>query len=75
MHAEEAKILGDDGEIHIEDVAVDISHTIFEAWVALGFFWALGLTVFTQFFTRYVDRKSTRLNSSHPRLSRMPSSA
>ena len=23
----------------------------------------------------YVDRKSTRLNSSHPRLSRMPSSA
>ena len=54
MHSEEAKILGDDGEIHIEDEAVDLSHTIFEAWVALVFFWALGLTVFTQFFTRYV---------------------
>ena len=54
VHAEEAKILGDDGEIHIEDEAVDLSNTIFEAWVALGFFWALGITVFTQFFTRYV---------------------
>ena len=52
MHAEEAKILGDDGEIHIEDEAVDLSHTIFEGWVALGFFWALGITVFTKFFTR-----------------------
>ena len=54
MHSEEAKILGDDGEFHVEDEAVDLSHTIAEAWVALGFFWALGLTVFYQFFTRYV---------------------
>ena len=54
VHSEEAKILGDDGEFHVEDETVDLSHTIAEAWVALGFFWALGLTVFYQFFTRYV---------------------
>ena len=64
MHAEEAKILGDDGEIHIEDEAVDLSHTIFEGWVALGFFWALGLTVFTQFFTRYVLNDSAPTNTT-----------
>ena len=29
----------------------------------------------TLFFSVYTDRKSTRLNSSHPSLSRMPSSA
>ena len=33
-------------------------------------------TAFCNFYnTPYIDRKSTRLNSSHPRLSRMPSSA
>ena len=31
----------------------DLSGTLLEAWVALGFFWLLGLTVFYQFFTRY----------------------
>ena len=72
----------------MQDEEVDLSHTIPEAWVALGFFWLLGVTVFYQFFTRYVmndsaswteeiarDRKSTRLNSSHVVTSRMPSSA
>jgi len=48
------KIISDDGEFHLEDEAIDLSHTTFEAWLALGIFWLLGLTVFYQFLTRYV---------------------
>ncbi|RYF52947.1 MAG: TRAP transporter small permease [Comamonadaceae bacterium] len=48
------KLLGEDGEFHVEDEAVDLSGTTFEAWVALGIFWLLGLTVLYQFVTRYV---------------------
>ena len=48
------KIMGDDGEFHAQDEAVDLSGTTLEAWVALGIFWLLGVTVFYQFFTRYV---------------------
>lgn len=48
------KIISDDGEFHLEDEAIDLSHTTFEAWLALGIFWMLGLTVFYQFLTRYV---------------------
>jgi TRAP-type C4-dicarboxylate transport system permease small subunit len=33
---------------------VNLSDTPVEGWVSLLFFWALGLTVFYQFFTRYV---------------------
>jgi TRAP-type C4-dicarboxylate transport system permease small subunit len=55
---EDQKIVGDDGEFHVQDEAVDLSHTMPEAWVALGFFWLLGLTVFYQFFTRYVMNDS-----------------
>jgi TRAP-type transport system small permease protein len=58
MSTEHDKIVGDDGEFHVEDEAVDLSGTIPEAWVALGFFWFLGLTVFYQFFTRYVMNDS-----------------
>jgi len=47
-------VMGDDGEFHAVDEEVDLSGTTPEAWVALLFFWALGLTVFYQFFTRYV---------------------
>ncbi len=47
------KVMGDDGEFHAQDEAVDLSGTTLEAWVALGFFWALGGVVFYQFFTRY----------------------
>jgi TRAP-type C4-dicarboxylate transport system permease small subunit len=49
-----APVMGADGEFHAQDEAVDFSGTNAEAWVALGFFWILGLTVFYQFFTRYV---------------------
>ncbi len=51
---EMAPVMGADGEFHAQDEAVDLSGTPLEAWVALGFFWVLGLTVFYQFFTRYV---------------------
>ncbi|MFM8623699.1 MAG: TRAP transporter small permease [Betaproteobacteria bacterium] len=48
------KVMGDDGQFHAVDDEVDLSGTPVEGWVALLFFWALGLTVFYQFFTRYV---------------------
>lgn len=53
-----APVMGEDGEFHAQDEAVDLSGTPLEAWVALGFFWALGATVFYQFLTRYVMNDS-----------------
>ena len=53
-----SKVMGDDGEFHATDEAVDLSGTTIEAWAALACFWALGLTVFYQFFTRYVMNDS-----------------
>jgi len=47
------KVMGDDGEFHATDEAVDLSRTPLEAWAALALFWALGGVVFYQFFTRY----------------------
>jgi len=52
------KVMGDDGQFHAVDDEVDLSGTPIEAWVALGFFWILGVTVFYQFFTRYVLNNS-----------------
>ena len=46
------KVMGDDGQFHAQDDDVDFSDTPAEAWVAQVFFWALGLTVIYQFFTR-----------------------
>jgi TRAP-type C4-dicarboxylate transport system permease small subunit len=51
-------VLGDDGEFHAQDEAVDLSGTPVEGWLALGLFWALGLVVFYQFLTRYVMNDS-----------------
>jgi len=48
------KVMGDDDRFHAQDEAVDLSGTTPEAWLSLLFFWALGLTVFYQFLTRYV---------------------
>ncbi|HYJ97700.1 MAG TPA: TRAP transporter small permease [Burkholderiaceae bacterium] len=48
------KVMGDDGQFHATDEAVDLSHTTIEGWVSLVIFWMLGATVFYQFFTRYV---------------------
>ncbi len=47
-------VLGDDGQFHAQDEEVDLSGTPAEGWIALAFFWILGLIVFYQFFTRYV---------------------
>jgi len=52
------KIISDDGEFHTEDEAVDFSHVTAEAWLVLGLFWILGLTVLYQFITRYVFNDS-----------------
>jgi TRAP-type C4-dicarboxylate transport system permease small subunit len=52
------KIMGDEGQFHAVDEEVDLSGTPVEAWVALGFFWLLGASVFYQFFTRYVLNNS-----------------
>jgi TRAP-type C4-dicarboxylate transport system permease small subunit len=52
------KVMGDDGQFHATDEAVDLSHITLEAWVALVIFWALGATVLYQFFTRYVLNNS-----------------
>ena len=52
------KVMGDDGQFHATDDEVDLSGTPIEAWVALAFFWALGVTVFYQFITRYVMNNS-----------------
>jgi TRAP-type C4-dicarboxylate transport system permease small subunit len=52
------KVMGDDGEFHAVDEEVSFAGTPFEAWVALGFFWALALVVFIQFVTRYVFNDS-----------------
>lgn len=52
------QVMGDDGQFHAQDQAVDLSGTAPEAWVALGFFWVLGATVLYQFVTRYVMNDS-----------------
>jgi TRAP-type transport system small permease protein len=52
------KVMGDDGEFHAVDEAVDLSDTPIEAWVAVLLFWALAAVVFTQFFTRYALNNS-----------------
>jgi TRAP-type C4-dicarboxylate transport system permease small subunit len=52
------QVMGDDEQFHAIDEAVDLSGTPPEAWVALAVFWLLGITVFYQFFTRYVLNNS-----------------
>jgi TRAP-type C4-dicarboxylate transport system permease small subunit len=47
-------VMGEDGQFHAQDETVDLSGTSVEAWAAVCLFWALGATVFYQFFTRYV---------------------
>lgn len=51
-------VMGDDGQFHAQDEEVDLSGTPLEGWVALGFFWILGLIVLYQFVTRYVLNNS-----------------
>jgi TRAP-type transport system small permease protein len=46
-------VLDEEGHFHATDAPIDLGHYIVEDWVALTFFWILGLCVFYQFFTRY----------------------
>lgn len=55
---EQPRVIGDDGEFHAQDEVIDLSDTTLEGWIALGIFWVLGVTVFYQFFTRYVMNDS-----------------
>lgn len=47
-------VLDAEGHFHATDAPIDLSTYRWEDWLALGFFWLLALTVFYQFFTRYV---------------------
>ncbi|MCC6377818.1 MAG: TRAP transporter small permease [Burkholderiales bacterium] len=47
------KVLDDEGHFHATDAPIELGHYVIEDWIALGFFWLLGLCVFYQFFTRY----------------------
>lgn len=47
-------VLDESGHFHATDAPIDLSVYRWEDWVTLAFFWLLALTVFYQFFTRYV---------------------
>lgn len=47
-------VLDEAGHFHATDAPIDLSGYRWEDWLSLAFFWALALTVFYQFFTRYV---------------------
>ena len=47
-------VLDESGHFHATDAPIDLSGYRWEDWVTLAVFWALALTVFYQFFTRYV---------------------
>jgi len=51
--AEEEHVLNAEGQFEIHDEAIDLARYRFEDWLALALFWALGLIIFYQFFTRY----------------------
>jgi TRAP-type C4-dicarboxylate transport system permease small subunit len=47
-------VLDESGRFHATDAPIDLSGYRWEDWLAFAFFWLLALTVFYQFFTRYV---------------------
>jgi TRAP-type transport system small permease protein len=49
----EEHVLTASGEFDVHDAPIDISVYRFEDWIAFVFFWALSITIFVQFFTRY----------------------
>ena len=51
---DEAHVLGEDGQFHLADEAVDLSRFAFEDWVAFALFWLMAAVVFYQVVTRYV---------------------
>jgi TRAP-type C4-dicarboxylate transport system permease small subunit len=51
-------VLDAEGHFHVTDAPIDLGEYMIEDWLALSFFWLLGLNVFYQFFTRYVLNNS-----------------
>lgn len=47
-------VLDESGHFHATDAPIDLSEYRWEDWFTLLVFWSLALTVFYQFFTRYV---------------------
>lgn len=47
-------VLDDSGRFHATDAPIDLTGYRWEDWLTFVFFWLLALTVFYQFFTRYV---------------------
>ena len=47
-------VLDESGHFHATDAPIDLSEYRWEDWLTLVVFWSLALTVFYQFFTRYV---------------------
>ena len=54
MSEQQEHVLGEDGQFHVEDEAVDLGVYRWEDWASLTLFAALALIVFYQVFTRYV---------------------
>lgn len=47
-------VLDEHGQFNVSDAEIDLTPYRFEDWLTMGLFWVLGLTVFYQFFTRYL---------------------
>ena len=54
MSEHQEHVLGDDGQFHVEDEAVDLGVYRWEDWASLALFVMLAFIVFYQVFTRYV---------------------
>ncbi len=53
-----AHVMNEAGEFVVQDEPIDLSVYRFEDWLAFIFFWVLAVTIFYQFFTRYVMNDS-----------------
>lgn len=51
---EQEAVLDEHGQFNVADADIDLKPYRFEDWIAMGIFWVLGITVFYQFFTRYL---------------------
>lgn len=54
MSEQQEHVLGEDGQFHVEDDAVDLGIYRWEDWISLALFATLAFIVFYQVFTRYV---------------------
>ena len=51
-------VMNEAGEFVVQDEPINLSVYHFEDWLAFVFFWVLAVTIFYQFFTRYVMNDS-----------------